>query len=216
MLRLDASARDELVREVTARLSAAAPGSVVALRGSLARGEADEYSDVDMLWEVPDALFLEGASAIGARLGAFRPVESLRSDPDLQNSTRHRLYFVRFAGLPLFYRLDLEMFAASVGRDESCDLDNPAARGDVWSLGESALSNAVLALKYRLRGKDEDADRSLARAYWRLGQEMPGLPFDERLALLLAQAVAAEPAVAELAARVAALATLIGERRHSR
>ena len=66
-------------------------------------------------------------------LTRIRPVASLRFDPDFQHSAKRRLVFVRFAGVALFWRVDLDVFARSVGRDPDYDRDNPFARGTSWS-----------------------------------------------------------------------------------
>ena len=52
-MRLDPGERDALVASIRVRLTEAVSGSVTSLRGSLAEGRADAYSDIDLLWEVP-------------------------------------------------------------------------------------------------------------------------------------------------------------------
>ena len=113
-LKLDPERRTRVADEILRRLEQAAPGSVAELRGSLTSGATDPYSDIDALWEVPDANFQHCVGNLERILSSVHPVESLRSDPDLQRSAKHRLFFVRLAGLPLFWRLDLEVFARSI------------------------------------------------------------------------------------------------------
>ena len=172
---VDARLRTRLVERILTHLQEVAPGSEVSLRGSLADGSADEYSDIDMLWEIPDPLFISCVNNLEEILLDIRPVDSLRSHPDFQKSDKRRLVFVRFEGIPLFWRLDLDIFAQSVGRDGEYGLKDPKARGSEWSLTESSLMNAVAAVKAHLRGKDDDALRLLERAYERVGLELPNL-----------------------------------------
>jgi predicted nucleotidyltransferase len=49
--------RDQLVGQIISALTATAPLSRVELRGSISHGCADEYSDIDLRWTVPDDLF---------------------------------------------------------------------------------------------------------------------------------------------------------------
>ena len=80
----------------------------------------------------------------------------------------------------LYWRVDIEIFAASIGRDDAYDLDNLDARGDCWSLTHSALANGVAALKSLLRGDAERARESLGNAYARIDQPIPdGSPLDQ-------------------------------------
>lgn len=202
----DVRERAALAKETVRALAEAIPGARADLRGSLADGRADAYSDVDLLWELPDDVFATGVDRLWTVLTAIRPVESLRSDPRLQRSRRHRLVFVRFAVLPLFWRFDLEVFARSAGRDAACDLANPDAHGAEWSVTESALANAVAALKAHLRRQEDVADALLERAFRRLGQPSPAGDLAGRIGTLARGATEIEPAVSELAGRVDALA----------
>ena len=104
--------------------------STAGLRGSLARGSADRYSDIDVFWEVPDSEFCDAIDELPETLSSVGPIESIRSDPLLQNSQKRRLVFVQFEQTPLFWRVDIEVFAESIHRDDSYDLENPDARGD--------------------------------------------------------------------------------------
>lgn len=199
---LDTAARDRLVTGILGGLERAVPGSQAALRGSLASGTADRYSDIDVLWEVPDDLFAPAVGGIGETLGRVGPGRSLRSDPDFQRSDRRRLFFARFEGAPAFWRLDLDVLARSVGRDERYDRDNPDARGADWSLAESALANAVAALKAHLRGGDELAGELLGRAYRRVGLGFPDLPPRELILRLADRVSAMDPETSDFAAEV--------------
>ncbi len=172
-LNLDPAVRRSRADAVTHALEEAVAGASAGLRGSLARGTSDPYSDIDVFWELPDALFHDAIDDLSEILAAVGPIESIRADPLLQNSDKRQLLFVQFADLPLYWRVDIEVFAASIERDADYDLDNLDARGGRWSLTHSALANAVAALKSLLRGDPERALESLCIAYARIDQPMP-------------------------------------------
>jgi 8-oxo-dGTP pyrophosphatase MutT (NUDIX family) len=195
-----------LAAAVMAALEAAVAGSRAALRGSLAEGRGDAWSDLDVLWVVPDGAFAAAVESVGDVLASVRAVESLRADPDLQRSARRRLLFARFAHTPLFRRLDLDLRAASVAEDDAFDLANPAARGDDWSRGESALANAVAAVKMERRGRPAEAARLLDRAFGRVGIASAAGDMATRVRALAAAVAEVEPSLTALAARVATLA----------
>lgn len=172
----DTSFRENLTIGLLAGLERAVGGSSTGLRGSLASGKADQYSDIDLAWEIPDGEFDRSLVKLPQILALIQPVASLRFDPDLQNSAKHRLVFVRFKDVPLFWRLDLEIFARSIQLNRNFDLDNPAAKNfENWSWNESALMNAIAALKAHLRGKDREALQLLERAYQRVNLDPPPL-----------------------------------------
>ncbi|MEU8976939.1 hypothetical protein AB0D11_48905, partial [Streptomyces monashensis] len=122
-------------------------------------GTADAFSDVDIAWVVPDAQFPDCLARTVEALGEVRPVDSVRIDPDFYRCDRRRLLFVRFAGLPLFWRLDLDVRTASVADDPHYDVGNPAARAreGEWSRLAGALANAVGAVKAVARKRDDEA-----------------------------------------------------------
>jgi len=170
---LDPGVRSSLASAVARSLEQAVAGSAAGLRGSLARGAADPYSDIDAFWEVPDSQFSDAIDELPVTLSSVGPIESIRSDPLLQNSEKRRLVFVQFENVPLYWRVDIEVFADSIQRDFSYDLDNSDARGDDWSLTHSALMNGVAALKWLLRGREQDARESLCRAFDRIDLPVP-------------------------------------------
>ncbi|MET9021777.1 hypothetical protein ABZV93_17490 [Actinopolymorpha sp. NPDC004070] len=155
---------------IRATLAEAVPGSVAELRGSLASGSADVYSDVDLGWVVPDDRFGAALGCVSTALATVGPLASFRSDPDNQRSPHLRRLFVRFAGVPLSWRLDLEVWAASVAYDAAV-ADDPSMRGDEWCPYESALMNALAAIKQLLRGGPEIARDGLTRGFERVGAE---------------------------------------------
>ncbi|WP_327295828.1 nucleotidyltransferase domain-containing protein [Streptomyces sp. NBC_01197] len=181
---LDPARRAAFAQELRNALAAQCAGSVADLRGSLARGTADPYSDIDLVWTVPDAQFEPCAAAVGPCLGVVRAVVSLRSDPDTQRNSqwpfRRRLLFLAFRDMPLFWRLDLEIAAvadesagpvrAGTGEDRAQDGGSAAAVWDPeWSLAASALANAVTVVKAVLRGQPEVAVGLLERGLRRVG-----------------------------------------------
>lgn len=201
-MQLDLGARTELAAATLTQLRAAVPGSEALLTGSLAGHQADQYSDIDVLWDVPDTYFQISIEQLPRILARVRPVAALRWDPDFQHSPKRRLAFVRFADVPLFWRLDLDILAQSLGRNEQYDRHNPAAHGSAWSLTESALANAVAAVKAQRRRRDDEARQLLARAYRRIGLDTPDLPVSALLLRLTDEVVAQDATVAPLAAAV--------------
>ncbi len=133
---------------------------------------------------MPDSAFEEAVDRLEGALASVGPIESLRFDPLLQNSEKRRLAFAQFERTPLYWRVDIEIFAESIGRDDSYDLDNPAARGDDWSSTHSALMNGVAALKWLLRGRDRDARESLHRAFDRIDHPVPDGPLWDQIPVL--------------------------------
>jgi hypothetical protein len=163
--------RERLAEELRAALTAAIPDSQ-ADRGSLGSGTADLYSDIDLAWMVPDDMFTVAVESAAPVIQSVGMVSSLRSDPDLASSDRRRLIFFRLAGVPLFWRVDLDIRAASVATDNSYDDANPAARSEVgWSRPASAIENAVAAIKASVRGQLSTADGLLLRGYQRIGRK---------------------------------------------
>jgi predicted nucleotidyltransferase len=172
-MKLEDAQRSELANAVVGSLSAAVRGSASGLRGSLARGTSDRFSDIDVFWELPDGEFHDAIDELPVTLSTAGSVDSIRSDPLLQNSDKRQLIYVQFADTPLFWRVDIEVFAESIERDSSYDLDNPNARGDDWSLTHSALMNGVAALKSLLRDDAQGAAESLSRAFDRVDLPVP-------------------------------------------
>ncbi|MEV5543153.1 hypothetical protein AB0L13_40660 [Saccharopolyspora shandongensis] len=183
---------------ISRALADALPGSRVSLIGSLGAGTDDEYSDVDLAWVVPDGAVPNAADRLGAVLGAVAEVASVRSAPEFQRSALHRLVFVRFRGVPLFWRLDLQIWAAS----HAFDADVPRASGIDWSLPESAAMNAIGACKAVLRGRPETAEGLLSRGFHRIGEPDPADGWASRIAALVDAAAAREPRLHELASDV--------------
>jgi predicted nucleotidyltransferase len=204
---LETDERTRLVADLLTELAAAVPRSTALMQGSLAEGRADRYSDIDLLWDVPDADFSAAIAQLPVTLSHVRPVTSLRFDPDFQHSARRRLAFIRFAGVPLFWRVDLDVFARSVGRDPDYDRANPSARGGSWSFAESSLANAIAAIKAQHRGQHNEAAELLTRAEARVGLASPTVDLQSRVGLLADAVATKDPATASLAAEIRRLLT---------
>ncbi|AJC53483.1 hypothetical protein [Streptomyces sp. 769] len=170
---LCASDRQALVDAVRAALERDCPASRTVLLGSLAAGTADDYSDIDVERVVPDREFGACLARAEQVLRGVRPVAALRSDPDFRHSDGRRLLFVRFAQVPLFWRLDLSVRAESVADHEDDDRDNPRARAreGEWSRPASALANATGAVKALARHRSDEARGLLDRGFARIGEE---------------------------------------------
>ncbi|WP_198956977.1 nucleotidyltransferase domain-containing protein [Streptomyces sp. CB01249] len=201
--------RAALAHEVCLALKRCCPGSRVELTGSLGSGTADAFSDIDIAWVVPDTRFPDCLDRAVAVLGGVRPVDSVRLDPDFYRSDRRRLLFVRFAGVPLFWRLDLDVRTASVADDPHYDAENPAARArdDEWSRPASALANAIGAVKAVARNRDDEARGLLDRGFARIGEnDRASGAWGHDVARLAHAAALREPSLSDLAAQVTALA----------
>ncbi len=206
-LALDPQIRNKLVNRILDCLEKAVTDSTAGLRGSLAGEKADLYSDIDVLWEIPDAEFMVCVENMEEILSRVLPLESIRSDPELQRSKKHRLIYARFQEVPLFWRVDIEVCAASIHGDPEYDLNNPEARGTAWSLPESALMNAVRAIKDHLRKDHAQAKLFAETAYDRVGLEVPPLDVREQILELCEQVKVIDPKTAGLAERVKQLAS---------
>lgn len=130
---LSTERRCTAVEMVTQALVDACPASTVRLRGSLATGTADRYSDIDLAWVVPDNVFDSCIAQAPDALALAAPIRRVRMDPDFQRSRKRRLLFVRYVHLPVFWRIDLDIRAESIAADDNYDLDNPQAHGTNWS-----------------------------------------------------------------------------------
>jgi predicted nucleotidyltransferase len=175
-----------------------------ALRGSLATGTSDPYSDIDLCWVVDDETFTAAASA-AAGLGLRLPsVQAVRIDPGLARSDRRRLVFVRLDRVPLFWRVDLDVRARSVAADDSYDDGNPAARDATgWSPAASAIENAIAAIKSGVRGRADVTSGLLSRGYERIGLAPDPDAGRAELVTRLAESCARlEPRLAGLASEV--------------
>jgi len=201
-MQLDPKIRDTLVEEIISNLQRVDSHSTVQLRGSLAEGQADRYSDIDIRWEVPDERFASLVDNVEEILSTVHPLESIRSDPDFQNSDRRRLLFVQFKDIPLFWRVDLEVFAQSIRGDSTYDVNNPAAQGGNWSRTHSALMNALAAIKALLRGQEENATALLSRAFERVGLPVPSVSPHNQIPILVDAIASIDGQVESLADRI--------------
>ena len=196
--------RDKLTGKLLAALQGWVPSSVAQARGSLGAGTADECSDIDICWVVPDHDFTEAVDTLGAALSQCAAVLSLRTDPELARSARRRLVFARLYGMPLFWRLDIDIRARSIAADDRHDVGNPDARSDAgWSASASAIENAIAAIKSAVRGQADTADALLCRGSERIGHDPGSTAFLAGAITSLANACATqEPGLARMAAEI--------------
>lgn len=186
-------------------IGSASPGSTVELRGSLAAGTADEFSDIDLRWNVPRHQFGHAMGSVPTAIASVAPLLSFRSDPDWQSSSSQRLLFARLAGVPLWWRIDLEVRAS--GPDDADVMPDAAADVEEWDPYESALQNVLATVKIIARGHEDQADGLLLRAYARIGIDPVGSGHRERI-IALAEAIAhARPHLRSFADDVIAEAT---------
>jgi hypothetical protein len=162
-LDLSAERRERVVRDARTALERAIEGSSFRARGSLADGTADRYSDIDAVWVVPNGCLQAAIDGLRRALEVVGPLFSIRFDARTSGKGRC-LAFVTFAHLPVFWRFDLWIETATPS-DEAPE-DGVAGEG---SSPESALANAVAAIKAVVRGRSEDAIGLLERGYPRVG-----------------------------------------------
>jgi hypothetical protein len=207
-LDLRAERRQELVGKLLAALHAWVRGSRTQLRGSLGCGSADGYSDIDICWVVPDASFAEAVDTAGAALSQVRAVLSLRTDPELARSDRRRLVFARLHGVPLFWRVDIDIRADSVAAADHHDAGNPDARADKdWSAPASAIENAIAAIKAAVRDQADTAEGLVRRGSERIGHNVgPIADLADTITELADACATREPGLRNMAAEVSQVA----------
>jgi hypothetical protein len=208
--------RAALVQGLTETLAMAVPGSDVSLRGSLATGEADQFSDIDLLWVVPGDRFPAAIAGIPDALAAVSPVSAVRSDPDFQGSRNRRLLFIQLAGLPLFWRIDLEVRSESETELKSQGaVETPVPAAD-WSAAASAAANAAATIKAVCRERWDEARGLLERGFDRIGEAFdPAESWTDAVVRLARSSTALDPNVAAFGQEVAELAVLLVRRRGS-
>jgi hypothetical protein len=158
----------EFARDVRAVIEFAVAPTRLSFVGSFGQGEFDEFSDVDLEAEVEgplDSLFYTGLE--GAMRERFGP-GLVRYDPDYAANLVAQDVRFSFYRLPVFWRVDLVVTSRSVAAQK---WPSPFPE---WSLGTSALMNAIWALKWQLRGLPERADQYVAKGYEKLGERMAG------------------------------------------
>ncbi|MEV8607748.1 hypothetical protein AB0383_07375 [Amycolatopsis sp. NPDC051373] len=199
--------RAQLAGAVVTALAVACPGSRTRLRGSLATGTADAFSDIDVEWVVPDGRVPACAADVRAVLERVRLVAAVRTSPDFFHSPQRRLLFVRFAGVPLFWRLDLALREASAVADPGPGDPAVHARDGEWSRASSALANALGAIKAVARGRSAEAAGLLERGFARIGEPDTATGgWVDDVTRLFRAAAAREPDLAPLAEETIALA----------
>ena len=196
--------RDKITGKLLAALQGWVPDSVAKIRGSLSSGTADDYSDIDISWVVPEQDFVEAVDSLGAALSQYAAVLSLRTDPELARSARRRLVFARLYGMPLFWRVDIDIRARSIAADDLYDVGNPDARSDAGrSDPASAIEDAIAAIKSAVHGQAGTADTLLRRGCERIGHDPGSIAYLASAITSLADACATkEPRLARMAAEI--------------
>ena len=105
----------------------------------------------------------------------------------------------------MFWRVDINIVARSIGRSLAYDVHDKAARGNNWSPHHSALINAVATIKALKRGKTQEASALVARAFDRVGMEVPELGPIESIPVLVKAVTEVDPKQQVLAEQVADL-----------
>ena len=202
--------RAALVDRLTEALRMAVPGSDISLRGSLATGEADQFSDIDLLWVVPGDRFLAAIACVREALASVSPVSSVRSDPEFQASSNRRLLFIQLANLPLFWRIDLEVRSRSeYGPERPVPVQVPFCAAE-WSAAASAAANAAATIKAVSRGRLSEARGLLERGFDRIGETFdPAESWMEAVVRLAPSSAALDPDVATFGQEVADLAMVL-------
>src|SRR5262245_3791197 len=196
--------RDKLTGKLLSSLRGWVPGSVAQLRGSLDAGTADDYSDIDICWVVPDPDFTEAVDSLGAALSQCAAVMSLRTDPGFARSARRRVVFARMWHMPSFWRVDIDNRGRSIAAEDGYDVGNPDARSKAgWSAPASAIENAIAAIKAAARGQADTAETLLRRGRERIEHDPGSTAFLAGAITSLADACATqEPRLARMAAEI--------------
>ena len=205
--------RAALVDSLAEALRIAVPGSDVGLRGSLATGEADQFSDIDLLWVVPCDRFAAAIERVRETLAAVSPVSWVRSDPEFQGSGNRRLLFIQLANVPLFWRVDLEVRSPSDCAPEDPVVADVFLTAPEWSKAASAAANAAATIKAVSRGRLAEARGLLERGFDRIGETFdPGESWAEAVVRLARRAAAVDPNLATFGQEVVDLAVVMLDR----
>jgi hypothetical protein len=180
------------------------PGSAAETCGAMGSGTADDYSDIEICWVVPDGSFAEAVAIVGAALSRATAVLSLRTDPEFARSARRRLVFARLYGMPLLWRAAIDIRARSVAADDLCDAGNPDARSETgWPGPAGAIDNAIAAIKAAARGQAGTADELIRRGFERIGHDPgPTAGLADAITSLADAAATREPSLTNMAAEV--------------
>jgi len=141
---------------------------------------------------------------VAAALSQCNAVLALRTDPAFARSTGRRLVFARLHGLPLFWRLDIDIRATAAAADDQFDADNRDARSEAgWSAPASAIENAIAAIKAAARGQADTAENLLRRGCERIGHDpRPTAHLADGIINLADACATREPRLARMAAEI--------------
>lgn len=198
-LELDVTQRTRIVTAVVDALQQALTGSTCCLRGSLAAGSADDYSDIDLQWTVAVADF--GDACRATHLTRVGEVEALRTDPLIGVHPTQRLIFFRVAGLPLFWRVDLEILSAEHD-PEAVHPPGSFQSSETWSATHSALMCAVAAIKAFLRHRPDEGAHLVSKGFERIHIPVPTVPPRRQILALIDTIYGADDTHAPLVAQI--------------
>jgi hypothetical protein len=137
--------------------------AVVVFRGSFAAGTFDEFSDVDLQSRMDVPLDADFFAGLEYRLQHRYGAALVRYDPDYRKTTTAQDVRFSFYSLPVFWRVDLLIES---NRPTAQKHPHPFPE---WSIGTSALMNAIWALKHLRRGRAEDARHYFSAACHKIG-----------------------------------------------
>jgi hypothetical protein len=156
---------EQFAEEVRGQIIDYVSPAQVAFRGSFATRTFDQFSDVDVQAHVEAPLnadFFGGLEdCLQRRFGAAL----VRYDPDYKETTTAQDVRFSFYNLPVFWRVD---FLVQASQPTNRKYPSPFPE---WSVGVSALMNAIWALKYLRRGREDDAQRYLTAACHKIGSQ---------------------------------------------
>jgi hypothetical protein len=198
---LHTARRDAVVDRLRVALMSTAGSAQVALAGSLGAASGDAYSDIDIVLTVDADEFAQCLAALPDALGSVQPLRLLRVDPETLPLPDRRVVFALFAGLPIFWRLDLDVHAGSGAGGTTALSELP------WLLPVSALMNGIAAVKAVARHDLPLATTLLRRAFDRIGVKPPtAVGATEQIIQLARACTLAEPSIADVADEVIVLA----------
>ena len=206
-LNLDPQQRAKFLCGLKSPLLTVVPRSVVELHGSIATGSADEYSDIDLVWEIPDDQFDATVLCVEETLTAIQSVSAMQFDPLFQASDRRRRIFVHYCNLPLFWQVKLDIMAKSIQKNFDYDTENIYGRPRNRTLPNTYISlmDCIAAIKGLLRQDELLAAHLVSGAFQRIALPVTGVTTHERLLRLVNDIYDADDSMANVAAQVKSL-----------
>ena len=208
-LNLDPQQRAKFVCGLKSHFLTVVPRSVVELHGSIAAGSADEYSDIDLVWEIPDDQFNAAVLCVEDTMTSLQRVSTMQFDPLFQASDRRRRIFVHYYNLPLFWQVKLDIMAQSIQKNFDYDTENIYAQTRIRTLPGTYISlmDCIAAIKALLRHDEPLAAHLVSGAFKRMALPVAGMTTHERLLRLVNDIYDADDSMANVAAQIKSLYT---------